>query len=323
MIRNSVEKIATICRSTEFHSPIMLSEVLTALTDRFKAGTFLDLTLGGGGHAEALLELNNEINVIGVDLDLDAIKFASNRLKKYIGTRLHVFHSNYSLFPQLLQSCGISTHNSINGILIDLGVSSHQINSAPRGFSYLNDGPLDMRMNASDKSHTAQHVINGYSQDALIRVLEEFGDFRSSSSYKMSSENLCQSIVNHRPIRTTHELVDALSTNLPKSYPYRFQILSRIFQAVRIEVNSELKHLSIALDHAWSALSPRGGRLVVLSYQSLEDDIIKSKVRRWKGIGMANSNSVCKDYALIQPSAAELKENSRCTAAKLRIIEKL
>ena len=303
-------------KAPEYHVPVLGPEVVEHLiTD--PDGTYVDATLGGGGHAELILEqLGSEGRLIGVDRDPVAIATTSQRLARY-GKRFDQRQIPFWQLPDTLGSLGVE---GLDGALFDLGVSSRQIDDAARGFSYRQDGPLDMRM-GPDASQTAEQVVNQYSERDLTRVFREYGEERAST-------RIARSIVRGReeePIRSTQQLVDLVTAQVAERFATKS--LARIFQGIRIEVNGELDHLEPTLNGIVDRLVT-GGRLAVLTYHSLEDRVVKRVVR-----GTPQS-SLPRDFPVADPNAGKMKElvrrgitasedevavNPRARSAKLRI----
>ena len=271
----------------------MADEVVRFLGDR---GIVIDMTLGAGGHAEALLEAGVQ-RVIGIDRDPDAVEIATSRLSRF-GDRFTAVRTRFSQLPAV---------NRVDGVLWDLGVSSMQIDRTERGFSYRNDGPLDMRMEAEGES--AMDIVNTAPEEELARILFEFGEERRS-------RRVAAAIVRARtrsPITTTGELArvvaGALGARRGGPHPAR-----RTFQALRIAVNRELEDLALSLPRAAEALAP-GGRIVAISYHSLEDRIIKRFLNERDDLEPLTKKP-------LRPSKREQERNPRSRAAKLRAAEK-
>ena len=223
----------------------------------------LDATVGLGGHAAALLDAHPALTLVGLDRDPQALVVASRRLAAY-SERTHLLHAVYDELPQILQRLGVAR---LDGVLFDLGVSSLQLDAAQRGFSYARDAVLDMRMD-STTGPTAADVLNGYSQADLTRVLREYGEERFAS-------RIAAAVVAQRPLGTTTQLVEIIYQSVPAATRrHGGHPAKRTFQALRIEVNGELARLRCAIPAALAALA-LGGRLVVMSYHSLEDRIVK------------------------------------------------
>lgn len=246
-----------------FHEPVLLKEAIGLLIHD-DTGAYVDGTLGGGGHAESILErLQPAGRLIGLDLDQDALQTAKIRLERF-GDRAILRQVNFKNIGEVLTSLKM---NPIHGVLLDLGVSSHQIDTAERGFSFSQSGNLDMRMNR-EQGIAAVEIVNSYSERELSELLKNYGEERRHRA-------LAAAIAKRRqrsPIQTTGELTDTISTVLP--YEQRVKSLARVFQALRIAVNDELQNLKMALAECLNHIA-KGGRLVVISYHSLEDRIVK------------------------------------------------
>ncbi len=306
------------------HYSVMLEEAVEGLNVR-PDGTYVDGTLGGGGHAfEILSRLNGKGSLIGIDQDSDAIVAAAKKLEGF-GNRLTIIRSNYGDIREITKRLGVE---SVDGILLDLGVSSFQLDKAERGFSYKLEAPLDMRMD-SRMSMTAYDIVNGYSESELYRVIRDYGEDRFA-------KNIAKHIANERKnktIKTTTELAEIVKGAIPakmragKGHPAK-----QTFQAIRIELNRELDVLQNTLDEMVELLSP-GGRICVITFHSLEDRIVKSAFRRFENPCTCPPDfPVCRCGAVsrgrivtkkpITPSEKELEENLRSRSAKLRIFEK-
>jgi 16S rRNA (cytosine1402-N4)-methyltransferase len=301
------------------HAPVMVDEI-TAIFDAVPAGTVVDATLGGGGHSWALLDRRPDIDILGIDQDGDAIEAALIKLAQF-ADRVRTSRRRFDELDAAMQEHGIT---EISGALFDLGVSSPQLDRAERGFSYRNDGPLDMRMN-SDQSWSASDVVNGYERNELARVIKQHGDERFSG-------RVADAIVAARPIESTTQLAEVVTAAIPAAarrtggHPAK-----RTFQAIRIEVNGELDVLPSALDQAVSATVP-GGRIAVLSYHSGEDRIAKERFAIAAGRCDCPHDLPCVCGAIQvvrvvrgitkRASAAEQAQNRRSTSALLRVVEK-
>ncbi|MEA5059691.1 MAG: 16S rRNA (cytosine(1402)-N(4))-methyltransferase RsmH [Candidatus Pelethousia sp.] len=308
------------------HTPIMVEQVL-ALLEPERGGVFLDGTLGGGGHAEAVLSLlPSGSKLYGIDRDEAAIQAATARLAPF-GEKFKPLRGNFFQMTELLLAQG---EMAVDGILLDLGVSSHQLDTPERGFSYHEDAPLDMRMDAS-ASFSAYEVVNGYSAEELCRVIRDYGEERYAA-------RVAKAIVRAResegPIMGTVRLAEIIKAAIPASnrregpHPAR-----RTFQALRIEVNGELDGLDAAIERAHDLLRP-GGRMAVITFHSLEDRIAKQAFKRFEKPCICDPRApICtcgrKPTARILTKkpfvadAAELEDNPRARSAKLRGIEKL
>ena len=247
------------------HDPVMRDEIVDVFAE-VPPGTILDATLGGGGHSEALLEARDDVDVIGLDRDPEALHAAAQRLEHF-GPR---FRSTMRRFDDIDQ--GLAEHGveALSGAIFDLGVSSYQLDEGSRGFSYRNDGPLDMRM-GPDANWTADDVVNGYDVRRLTDIIRRHGEERFAS-------RIANAIVAARPIETTNQLAEVVVAAIPAparrtgGHPAK-----RTFQAIRIEVNGELEALPTAIDKAIDRVVP-GGRVAVLSYHSGEDRIVKQRM---------------------------------------------
>lgn len=310
----------------EFHHvSVMLDETVKGLVTS-KEGTYVDCTLGGAGHSHRIAEMLTEKGrIIGIDQDESAIAAATKRLAD-VKCRVDIVHSNFSQLENILAAQNAPL---VDGIVFDLGVSSHQIDTAERGFSYMQDAPLDMRMD-TERSFSAYDVVNNYSLDELNRIFKEYGEERWS-------KRIAEFIVQARqdaPIKTTGELVDIICKAIPKAvrkastgHPAK-----RIFQAIRIEVNDELGILENAFKTAVAHLKP-GGRLAIITFHSLEDRIAKKTLKEMtRGCICPPELPICicnhhPEIKLIgkpiTATTAELDSNSRSKSAKLRIAEKL
>lgn len=288
--------------SGAFHVPVMLEEVLDVLVWN-EGGIYVDGTVGGGGHAEGILGRTTG-RLVGMDRDPEAIAEAQRRLAQF-GERVELVRARFSEMEEVLKELGIE---KVDGVLLDLGVSQHQIEDPERGFSYRQDGPLDMRMSMCGPS--AEDVVNRYPKEELERLFREYGGERSA---RRIAEGICRAR-EKAPIRSTGQLRDVVLSVIRSSMPHK--VLSRTFQAIRIEVNDELGELRKGLDAGISLLG-RGGRMAVLSYHSLEDRIVKEKFRRWREEGKVEL------LGRFFPSPEEVRRNPRARGAKLRAVEKL
>ena len=307
------------------HVPIMVSEVL-ALLEPARGGIFVDGTLGGGGHAEAVLSAMPETGrLFGIDRDDEALKAAGARLSRF-GDRFTAIKGNFFDMKSLLKDRGVE---KVDGILLDLGVSSHQLDAAERGFSYKAEAPLDMRMDRSAPL-TARTVVNTWSEAELKRIFYEYGEEKFSAK-------IAARIVERRreqPIETTTELAELIKGAIPAKFRNEPQHPARrCFQAIRIAVNGELDGLHDAIQAAHDLLNP-GGRLAILTFHSLEDRIVKNAFRTFENpctcpksapvciCGKKPTAKVLTRHPLVA-SEQEQKENSRATSAKLRAIVRM
>ena len=307
------------------HTTVLLYETVDGLNVR-PDGIYVDATLGGGGHAfEVCRRLGSTGRLIGIDQDADAIKAAGQRLEGF-GEKVTVIRSNYRDMKPELHKLGI---DSVDGITLDLGVSSYQLDTAYRGFSYRMDAPLDMRMDQRQKM-TARDIVNEYSEVELFRVIRDYGEDRFA-------KNIAKHIVAERekaPIETTGQLNEIIRHSIPmKIQKTGGHPSKRTFQAIRIELNHELEVLRDSLDDMIDMLSP-GGRICVITFHSLEDRIVKSAFRRNENPCTCPSHfpvCVCGKVSKgkvvtrkpILPSPEEQESNSRSKSAKLRIFERI
>lgn len=297
------------------HTPVMLQECIEHLiTD--SNGIYIDATLGGGGHTLAILKnLGSDARVFGVDQDQQAIEAASERIGE--DPRCTILKGNFGYLSTLLPP---PYKGQVAGILLDLGVSTHQLKEADRGFSFQQEGPLDMRM-GSYTGLTAYDVINTYDYDRLRDIIFHFGEERGS-------RKIAQSIIDARPIESTQELSAIISEQVPPKF--RIKSLARVFQAIRIEVNQELEVLKKVLQQGLELLAP-GGRMVVMSYHSLEDRLVKNFIKSGNFEGIIEKdfygNPVCPltpiNRQVITPNDQEIDRNPASRSAKLRVAEKV
>lgn len=306
------------------HVSVLLNETLDGLAIR-PEGTYVDCTLGGGGHSHAIGErLSTEGMIVGLDQDVAALEAASKRLED-LSCQVKVIKTNFSNLKQALQEAGI---HEVDGFVFDLGVSSHQLDTAERGFSYMQDGPLDMRMNQSG-ALTAETIVNTYSSEELYRIIWEYGEERWA-------KRIVQFILEAReeePITSTSQLVDIIKRAIPaKARQDGPHPAKRTFQAFRIEVNQELQILHDAFVDAVSMLKPKG-RIAVITFHSLEDRITKQTFKELaQGCTCPPSLPMCVCHHVptvkaknkaIEPSQREVEENPRARSAKLRVAVKL
>ena len=306
------------------HISVLLNECLEGLNIK-EDGIYVDGTLGGAGHSsEILKKLSNEGRLIGIDQDTDALKAAKERLENY--SNVTFVHSNFSSIENVLNNLNI---DGVDGILMDLGVSSYQLDEGERGFSYMKDAPLDMRMNR-DNDFSAYNVINEYSEEDLYRIIRDYGE-------EKFARRIASFIVENRQeknIETTLELVEIIKSAIPaKARREGPHPAKRTFQAIRIEVNSELSILNKTIEDGVGKLN-KGGRMAIITFHSLEDRIVKNKFR-----DLAVSCRCPKEFPVcvcgekakvkvisrkaIEPTKEEVDINPRSRSAKLRVIEKL
>ena len=304
--------------ATAFHAPVLCNAVIDGLmTDR--AGLYVDATLGGGGHSAALLDaLWPNAHVIGIDQDAEALAVATERLKRDVDrSRFRAIHGNFGDLERSLAAIDVT---KIDGLLLDLGVSSRQLDAPERGFSYRSEGALDMRMD-TQSGVSADEVVNRWSEADLRLMLRRFGE-------EPRAGRIASAIVAARPVATTSALADVVCGAVPKRDEVK--TLSRVFQAIRIVVNDELDRLERALVTGTDLLRP-GGRMAVISYHSLED----RRVKRFFHYGNMQGRPVRDLYGNlltpwrritpkpIMPDAAEIAANPRARSARLRIAERL
>lgn len=306
------------------HYSVMLSETVDGLKVK-DGGIFADGTLGGGGHSYEILQRAENIRLIGIDRDADAILAAKKRLAGF-SDKVTYINRNFSEIVNILDELGI---DEIDGMVLDLGVSSYQLDNAERGFSYMQSAPLDMRMNQNSKI-SAYDVVNTYSEDELADIFYRYGE-------ENWSRRIAKFIVDRRkekPVETTEELSKIIKAAIPqKARKDEAHPEKRVFQAIRIEVNGELEILKTAICDIARRLK-KGGRLAIITFHSLEDRIVKQTFSELaKGCSCPADFPVCvcgKKPELkiitkkpILPTGDELEENSRSKSAKLRIAEKL
>ena len=305
------------------HKSVLLNEVIESLNIKAD-GYYVDGTLGGGGHALEVVKRLESGKLIGIDRDSDAIKAATQRLNDYINNVI-IIRDNYVNIENILKRENI---DKVDGIYIDLGVSSYQLDTAERGFTYRFDAPLDMRMDDRNELK-ASDIVNDYSESELFHVIRDYGEDRFA-------KNIAKHIVEYRNkkrIETTFELVDIIKASIPM----KIQVTGghpakRTFQAIRIELNKELEVLIDSLDVMIDLLKP-GGRLSVITFHSLEDRIVKQAFKKAESpcvcpkkfpvcvCGNKSKGRVITRKAIL-PSEEELEENSRSKSAKLRVFEK-
>lgn len=305
---------------TAYHRPVLLRETMEALEVR-PDGVYVDGTAGGGGHSLAIASRLTTGRLISLDRDPDAVAEASTRLQ---GLPALVVRANFTEMDRVLREQGI---DAVDGVLLDIGVSSHQLDTPERGFSYHNDAPLDMRM--SQTGPTAADLVNSLEEKQLAEIFFRFGE-------EKFSRPIARAIVRERetaPIDTTGRLADIISRAVPAAARRDGHPARRVFQALRIAVNGELDCLSAALDTAFDCLK-EGGRLAVITFHSLEDRMVKQRFAQWRqGCICPPDCPVCvcgrtpaAELVLRKPAEAspeELEENPRSRSAKLRCIRRL
>jgi len=303
------------------HRPVMLDEILEIFAS-VPPGWVLDATLGGAGHATALLERHPHLRIVGLDRDGDALAAAKQRLEIF-GERAATAHLRFDHLDQAMEALSI---DHLSGALFDLGVSSPQLDRSERGFSYRNEAPLDMRMDQREQ-WTAGDIVNGYEESQLAQALRRHGDERFAT-------RIARAIVAARPVETTTQLAEIVVSAIPAAarrtggHPAK-----RTFQAIRIELNRELEVLPTALDVAIER-TVEGGRIAVLSYHSGEDRIVKQRMRFAETGGCAcppELPCVCDAVQTVRivrgvartPSETELSTNPRARSARLRVVQRI
>lgn len=307
------------------HIPVLYQEVLQGLNLK-SGGVYVDGTVGGGGHSKGILEsIGPQGRLIAIDQDINALKAAGENLSAY-KEQVTFYHANFSQMASILAE---AAPEGVDGILIDIGVSSPQLDNAARGFSYMHDAPLDMRMNP-DAELSAYTVVNQYSEEALARILADYSE-------EKWAKRIAQIIVERRgiaPIETTFQLVDCIERAIPKGAREKnSHVAKRTFQGIRIEVNHELDVLQDILDTAIDHIKI-GGRMAVITFHSLEDRIVKNHFKYLASDCICPPElPICQCDKVptikiitrkpITASKEELQENSRAASAKLRVIEKI
>ena len=307
------------------HESVLLEEVIRGLNIK-PWGIYVDGTLGGGGHSFRIAEkLTEGGRLIGIDQDRDALQAAGQRLAPF-EDRVTLVHDNYEHMGRVLSDLRI---DKIDGILLDLGVSSYQLDNPERGFSYNTDAPLDMRMDRDDNALTAREIVNTWSAGELSDILRDYGEERYARA-------IAANIVKERekaPLETTGQLSEIVRRSIPKKMQQRGgNPCKRTFQAIRIACNRELDVLADSLDEMMDRLAP-GGRFCVITFHSLEDRIVKTAFRRWENpctcppefpvcVCGRKPMGRCVSRKAILPSKEELDHNKRSASAKLRIFEK-
>ena len=292
-----------------YHNPVMVEEVLEGLNIN-PNGIYVDLTFGGGGHSKKILDKLNKGHLYAFDQDNDT----ENKAREINDTRFTFIKANAKYLKNFMLYYNV---DKVNGIFADLGVSSHQIDTQERGFSTRFCADLDMRMNVNKKT-TAKDILNNYPEKDLEKIFLEYGELYN---YKQIVHLICEYRKRKR-INTTFDLKNLLLENIKIPKRYEIKFLSQVFQALRIEVNDELNTLKVMLKVAYETLV-KNGRLVVLSYHSLEDRIVKNF---FKSKTLGDNNSTTKRFKILtpkplQPSFEEIERNSRSRSAKLRVAE--
>lgn len=315
----------SINKSENLHKSVLLAETLELLKPQVNE-IFVDATLGLGGHTEAILSAANEISVVGIDQDAEAIELARARLENF-GEKIKIFHANFSDIKTVLADAGVE---SVNGVLADLGVSSLQFDSETRGFSFRFDAPLDMRMNADSGGETAAEMLERLSEFEIARVIYEYGEERFS-------RRIARRIVWKRElgeaVKTTKELVELVEKSVKRGRSDKIHPATRTFQALRIAVNGEFEILERFIRDSVDVLKT-GGRLTIITFHSLEDRIVKQTLQKLSGkcfcpprlpqcaCGARKSVEILTKKPIVA-SEAELEENPRARSAKLRACLKL
>lgn len=307
------------------HNPIMLNECIDNLSINSE-GIYIDCTIGGGGHANSICAKLTKGRLIAFDKDIEAIRHCQNKYKQLIDTnKLTLINSDYKDCVEKLLEIGI---DKIDGVIMDLGVSSYQLDNAERGFSYMSDSKLDMRMDASQQL-SAYDIVNKYSLNDINRILRDYGE-------EKYSYNIAKNIVTAREqseITTTQQLVHIIDKSIPKRDNNRGHNAKKTFQAIRIEVNGELEYLGQTVTKLAYMLN-KGGRMAIITFHSLEDRIVKHTIKeltigckcpKSQPICVCNNKQILKNLynKPLVASSEEMNENPRSISAKLRIAEKL
>ena len=293
----------------QIHKPVLLNEVINYLNIK-EDGIYIDCTLGTGGHSiEILKHLSGQGTLIGIERDLDSLEIAKKRLNEFNDKNYYLFHSNFTELKSILKSLNIN--KITGGILLDLGVSSLQLDISERGFSFKGNAPLDMRMDKTAEL-TAFEVVNKYKEEKLANIIYNFGEERYS---RKIAREIVQNRVRNGPIKSTKELAELVSYCYPKKRHYKIHPATRTFQALRIEVNKELENIENLLCFIPELLLPQS-RLTVISFHSLEDRLIKNFLKN-------SSEFKALTKKPITPSKSEIDENPRSRSAKLRAGEKI
>ena len=305
------------------HKPVLLKECIEGLNIK-KDGIYVDGTLGGAGHSKEILRnLSDKGLLIGIDRDEEALKAAKQNLSEFKNVKY--IHGNHDDIKTILEDIGIE---KVDGILLDLGVSSYQLDERNRGFSYLGENELDMRMDKT-QTFTAKTVVNTYKEEKLANIIYEYGEEKFSRSI---ARNICE-FRKQKEIETTKELVEIIEKSIPKSKQNGGHPAKKTFQAIRIEVNDEIKPLEKTVADCIDVLAPKG-RLCIITFHSLEDRAVKNAFNKAKGIctcprdlpycvcGAKELGKVINKKPIIADEQ-ELEENTRSKSAKLRIFEKI
>lgn len=305
------------------HTPVLLNECIENLKIK-PNGIYVDGTLGGAGHSLVIAKsLSKEGKLIGIDRDEDALKAAKQKLTEF--KNVEYVKNNHDNIKNILLDLGVE---KVDGILLDLGVSSYQLDEEQRGFSYMKDAKLDMRM---DKNQilTAEYVVNNYKEEELARIIYEYGEEKFS---RRIAKNICE-YRNLEPIDTTTKLVEIIEKSVPKYKKLNGHPAKRTFQAIRIEVNNEIKPLYNTVMDSIDCLK-KGGRLCIITFHSLEDRAVKNAFANAEGIctcppdlpycvcGKVTKGKIITKKPIL-PTEEEMKNNSRSKSAKLRVFEKI
>lgn len=308
-----------------FHLPVMVDEVVELLRP-CPPGVIVDATVGGGGHAAAILADRRDVVLYGLDQDEDAVAAASDRLREF-GARAVVRRARFDALDEVLATApppGFTPDSGVSALLFDLGVSTHQLDTPERGFSFRSDGPVDMRMDRRE-NRTAADVVNTAGARELAEMFKAHGEERFA-------KRIADAIVRRRPITSTDKLAAVVADAVPQAHRRRGHPARRVFQALRVEVNDELATLERALDSAIELVAP-GGRIVVISYHSGEDRIVKRRFRAWATAQCScppGAPCTCGATARVRtltrgaarPSQAEVATNPRAKEARLRAVER-
>ena len=301
------------------HKTVMIQEVLEYINLQ-NGDTFLDATIGAGGHSKAILDKYDAVNLIGIDKDINAVNIAKENLKDYKDS-ISLHNVDFSNIGKIIQKNHLK---NVNAILFDLGTSQIQLNDSKRGFSFQHESPLDMRMDQKQKT-TADEIINHYKESEITKILSEFGEERYSKT-------IASLIVAKRPIKNTKDLSNLVLKVYKGRNNKKIHPATKVFQAFRIAVNNELNMLEIALSKSIDLLKQPGGRIVVISFHSIEDRIVKQFFRKESKNCLCDSKVIicnCNHQAkikiitkkIIKPSEAEVKKNPSSRSAKMRVAE--
>lgn len=288
----------------ERHISVLANEVVQYLVVR-EDGVYVDCTVGEGGHTLRLVSTYDKVRVVGVDKDREILELAERNLRTYLD-RVTLVHSDFTEIEAILENLGYRT---VDGFLLDLGVSTYQLKAEGRGFSFSRDEPLDMRMDPQVSSPTAQDIVNTYAESELARVIKEYGE-------EPFANRIARNIVRNRPVNSTLQLVEIIKKSIPPKarYTRRRHFATRTFQAIRIEVNGELRRLETVLKILPDLLNS-GGRIVVISFHSLEDRIVKRSLREDPRLILLTKKPVA-------PNESEVERNPRARSARMRVAER-